>query len=185
MKSNSPKYWFFVIGFLIVVFIFIRGTSCIPFQMQRISKEIFPVVYVWPRGHVNIACYNLARSSSMPTLRGVGATLSGTGLLYIEFPPPDQVSDWKSYVEMEEQFPLEERVNLYVDGAQLSNAGKIIENDSVPLSLTLSQPSGLSSAYYASWIPSLSFGKHTVKIVIETLSGKTFEYEWNFTITWW
>jgi hypothetical protein len=101
----------------------------------------------------------------------------------IDFPlDPTQVTDWDPYIEKELKYPLESRVYLYMDGRQISDSGKYLDSGG-EAGVFFDRYSGLKEFYDISWSPQLSFGKHKAKVVIETLSGKDFEYEWEFTVT--
>jgi hypothetical protein len=81
--------------------------------------------------------------------------------------------------------PLENRVNLYLDDAEIQADDPMCYNDMV----AALEPAGdksygapLGRKYRFCWPVSLTPGKHTAKLSIATRSGEVLEYVWVFTI---
>jgi hypothetical protein len=187
MKYKLPKKNILILslgGLIIFLYWMLAPCSFYPKWDGNVGLPPSPVAQVWPQDRISFACYYLTNVSPWSEGRGIGVSVSGLKLLETEFPIPNQVKDNKElepYAIAEKEHPPEERVILFVDKQQIMNTSKKVDKYG-SLMWNPEIATGLSGGYYLSWLPPLSFGDHTAKLVLITLSGEEIEYEWQFKI---
>jgi hypothetical protein len=142
------------------------------------------IVSVWPRGNISLGSYydTLDPHIAQP---GIGVAIYVLDLIDYEFSGPDPIrneENLQSYARRKIGQPPEKRVSLYVDGRRVSNIFKKVSPRGGVIVIHEIM-TDIYPRYDISWFLLLPVGNHTAKIVIETLDGKTIEYEWEFTVT--
>ncbi len=141
---------------------------------------------VWPQEKISLACYYT--SSIIPwstanisglTAQHIGIKIDGFRLMDVDFAPPFPINESKN----EWDHPLEERVNLYLDGEKIPVSAMTAKSfGAVAKGVKVNSPIG-PGVYIINWVPNISLGSHTARIEIFTLSGEIVEYEWDFIVT--
>lgn len=99
---------------------------------------------------------------------------------------PMFLTEWEiSQTYRGESTPFDDRVFLYVDEKEVSKSWDWIAGGEVVLIRADGQEArpNLPGWYRFGSLPFLFPGDHRAKVVIDSLSGETIEYEWEFTIT--
>ncbi|MBI5295129.1 MAG: hypothetical protein HY869_06605 [Chloroflexi bacterium] len=174
--------------FIIILFFYWLFAPC-AYDLSMLSSSNMPpklISEVWPQEKTNLACYYT--SSIIPwstsnisglTAKRIGIKVDGLYLMDVDFVPPFPIDESKN----EWDHPLNERVNLYLDGEKIPASAMTAKSfGEVAKGVKANSLIG-PGVYIINWSPNISLGNHIARIEIFTLSGEIVEYEWDFIVT--
>ena len=179
---RSPIRWL-ILSFFWVTLLTILLIAMSPCPNGPTTEKPYFIDHVWPPPGSKIPVGCFARKSLSPWFRfheyfDYSRTISNT---HDDITPSIAVLINQDQIEQQ----MDERIFLYIDNKRSDVKPEYI-------SITDQYVYDMNNLvdtdplfYYFAWYPMLYPGNHTARFEIVQRDGTTFEYEWNFTITWW
>lgn len=179
MKSKFTK--------IIIVFAFIATVVILSYlfmtkNCENSSVEASPqnapeyILSMWPypESRIKFLCYIDAFRFTKKR-GGIGVTIETVDIIYRELSEfPDEIIQ-----------PFEERIELSIDGVNVSKASLNVVESGGEIGVIVDGTeylSGAGSAYTFSWSPIIFQGYHIAKIKIHSPLAEPLEYQWGFTL---
>lgn len=184
LSMNKKTTALIAFGSLLIFGLWLAFAPCsIPdagiLSMPRYINSVFPR----PETTISFSCYNKRNFSMFVSGPARGALQSGGIIVDMR---PMFLFEWEMPQGSDDEgTQFHDRVFLYVDGRVMEKTWDWLAGGEVIKILPdgTEVESNLPGWYRFGSNPFLLPGDHTAKVVIETLSGETLEYEWQFTIT--